>query len=298
MPRTTPKPTKASDPDRQVITAWMTSGNPMHDFSASMIHMRDWDAHNEHYLCGDISQMSSPRIAETRCAAVDRFLTNPELQHANWLLMIDADMEFEPDTLSKMMRFADPEKVPILGAYTHGGYPGRGSRVFPTIYHLDKDEVGLLTKTWRGPVPRNALFKVGGTGAAFLLMHRQVLRDMLAAFGQRRDGTPHAYPWFEETSTAAGRGYGEDITFCHRAMALGYPVHVYTGVEIRHVKPYPMDSTDYHRHLNLMHLNEIRARVESTVKDKDLRRDLLAFLEDEPMPTYYPEEGGFDDDSG
>lgn len=301
MARTTPSKKQQAnrqDPDRSVITAWMTSGNPMHDYTQSMIAMRDWDSHHEHYLVGDIAQMSSPRIAETRCSAVDKFLTSNECKNANWLLMIDADMSFEPDTLSRMMQFAKFPDVAVLGAYTHGGYPGRGSRIFPTIYHLDSDEQGLKTKTWQGPVPRNALFKVGGTGAAFLLMHRQVLADMLVAFGQRRDGTSHAYPWFEETSTSGSRGYGEDITFCHRAMALGYPVWVTSSVEIAHVKPYPMTSEDYHSYLNGLHRKELRSRIERNVEDRELRRDLLAFLDDEPMPTYYPEGGASDDDSG
>jgi hypothetical protein len=80
------------------------------------------------------------------------------------------------------------------------------------------------------------MYQVAGTGAACLLIHKSVLeqmRDFEHPRGKR--GFNDAYPWFQETEHN-GEPVGEDITFCWRAIQLGFPVYVNTAVQLGHVK--------------------------------------------------------------
>lgn len=83
--------------------------------------------------------------------------------------------------------------------------------------------------------PPNRVVQVGATGAAFLLVHRFVFVTLKEKLAHSPDGYPNPYPWFAETVTR-GRAVGEDITFCMRASACGFPVHVHTGAKVAHRK--------------------------------------------------------------
>lgn len=227
-----------------VVIAWISPGQIDHQFMDSVIGLIHYDSGSNRYITrpegGTISMISSPRIAEARSQVVERFATGfPE---ADWLLMVDADMTFGHDLLERMLEHADPEKVPVLGGLCFGG--GRGTKIFPTVYEeIEVD--GKLTLSPTPDYPRDALVKVGGTGAACMLVHRQVFAAMARpwpkGFGTHQDGTPNPYPWFVEgLSGPDGAQYGEDIAFCKRARMLGIPIHVHTGIKLGHMKRYEL----------------------------------------------------------
>jgi GT2 family glycosyltransferase len=176
---------------------------------------------------------SGPRVAAARNQVVRTFLESD----VEWLWMLDADMCFRPAVLDQLLEAADPTERPIVGGlYFHGGR----TDVWPSLYLIrdpathDGEPLHILRE-----YPDNALVKVDGTGGGCLLMHREAL----VAIGERF-GEPS--PWFMET-VHAGREFGEDITFCLRANALGIPVYVHTGVEVGHVKPFVMNAESYRR---------------------------------------------------
>jgi len=73
------------------------------------------------------------------------------------------------------------------------------------------------------------VIRIGGCGAGCLLAHRGVL----AAIRRDAGGAPC---WFDEIRN--GRClYGEDLSFCLRAAAAGFPLHADTGAQAGHVKP-------------------------------------------------------------
>ncbi len=80
-----------------------------------------------------------------------------------------------------------------------------------------------------GQYPADALVKVAGTGAAFLLIHRTALDKI------RARGFNETFPFFQETEMH-GQPVGEDVTFCLRALACNLPIHVNTAVKIGHHK--------------------------------------------------------------
>jgi len=186
---------------------------------------------------GRVTRYSSANISNARNGIVKQFL---EKSTAEWLLMIDADMNFTPDTVDALLDVASKDKAPVVGGLCFGTHDGV---LFPTLYDFRPDDDGVL-KTYRyDEFPDNAMFQVGGTGAAFLLIHRNVLVAVEAkAFSK-------TFPWFEETS---GELYkmgptpvGEDVTFCLRVQLAGFPVFVHTGVEIGHHKSVVLTAEQY-----------------------------------------------------
>jgi hypothetical protein len=198
---------------------------------------------------GSIELLTGPRVAEGRSQIVDTFLTDPIYKNVDWLFMIDSDMTFEQDSLCQLLGHAysgnRKAKARKPDCYIIGGlcFAGGRSQMYPTIY------AGAIRKAFDGldqvvpePVkeyPRNSLIKVLATGAAFMLVHRQVLQHMAKPFpdGFSTDahGQPNPHPWFVE-GLSKGVQFGEDIAFCMRASSLGYPTYVHTGVRTGHIK--------------------------------------------------------------
>lgn len=143
----------------------------------------------------------------------------------DWLLMLDADMTFRPDLPDALVAAADPVSAPIVGALAFGIDDGV---LFPTLYDLVDDD-GALRWVRYNDFPPDTLWRVGGTGAAALLIHRRALEAIAAA------GFNPVWPWFQETAVS-GQRVGEDLTFSLRAAACEIPVHVHTGIAVGHQK--------------------------------------------------------------
>jgi GT2 family glycosyltransferase len=171
---------------------------------------------------------SGPNIAGPRNEAVARFLTE---YRAPWLLMVDTDMVFTPDTLDRLVAAADPKERPIMGGLCYA--ETNDGEIRPTLYELAPDQSGdgSIAFAWYDVWPENAPFHVGATGTACLLVHRTVFERVASGFGK----VDRVWPWFRE-STNGRRRLGEDLTFCIRAGLAGIPIYVHTGVQVGHMK--------------------------------------------------------------
>jgi len=216
-------------------------------FSRSLTMLLVRDARTKQRVIGQLDQESSANISTGRCDIVRRFLAHPDKPH--WLWMVDSDMSFGVDILDRLLLAADPRSRPIVGGLCFGVRPRKVNGVecfnevgatvleaFPTIYK--PSEGGMVP--WFD-YPRDTVVHAFSTGAACLLMHR----DMLADRRWRADG--HPLPWFRE-STMGDRVVSEDQFFCIKAGGLGFPVHVNTGAQTGHVKPVVIDETFYDEH--------------------------------------------------
>jgi hypothetical protein len=222
-------------------------------FCDSLTRLIRHDAQGPGYVVntfgGLIATQTGPRVAEARSQVCDQFLGN--YPGSDWLLMLDSDMTFDPDLVEQLVAHAHPERVPILGGLCFAG--GRSHRMFPTIYREVESEDGVTV----APVmdyPRDRLLKVGATGGACLLIHRQVLVAMAhpypKGFGTLADGRKNPYPWFVEGLTGArGEPLGEDVSFCRKARMLGIPTHVHTGIKLGHVKAFELDEAEFDRYV-------------------------------------------------
>lgn len=177
-------------------------------------------------------EYSSANISHARNELVRRFLAGS----AAWLLLIDSDMNFDPDLVDALLHNASPDRAPIVGGLCFGI---NDDVLFPTLYHLIKDDDDqLATVKHQGPIPENTMFQVAATGAACLLVHRSVLEAVEA------HGFNQTFPWFQEMEMF-GRPCGEDFTFCLRAGQLGFPVYVNTAVEVGHHKSSLLTAAKY-----------------------------------------------------
>lgn len=233
-----------------VVLAWLFPRDVSGWFCHSIADLMRWDAQGPGHVCGPkggfICLSSGPRVAEARNQIVDKFAE--EYPDTEWLLMLDSDMTFEADIVEKMLAVANPETVPILGALAFAA-AGDHFGAFPTIYK-EVEVNGSIFVDRVEEYPRDALVKVGATGGAGLLIHRNVLATMSQpwpkGFGTREDGTPNPYPWFSEgLVNKDGKPLGEDIAFCRRASMLGIPVHVDTRIKMGHMKTYELNEDYY-----------------------------------------------------
>lgn len=225
-----------------IAVGWCSAGSVDAHFCDSITGSLLWDrVSGGDRLWGTIGLQGGPRIVELRSQIVDSFLTSPALYHrahdkrAEWLVMIDADMKWDPDAIHRLVDSAKANKCKIMGGLCIGG--GYSSQ-FPTLYRCLREGDDLTVERieeW----PEGAVVKVDATGAAFLAVHADVFRAMAKVYATLPDGSPEPHPWFIE-GRRKGAQFGEDIGFCMRARALGFDVMVDTSVEIGHMKRFEM----------------------------------------------------------
>lgn len=197
------------------------------EFCLSLFDMLAYDVAHNHHIRGQIPRMSGANVTTSRNAIVRRFLAEPGLTH---LLFIDSDMVFERDTLDRLL-FAD---APIVSGLCFGQrYHDNGLSFFTVMFR--RDDSGFYRVE---DYPDNQVIDVDAVGAACLLIRREVLEDL-------EELHPDPWPWFAEEATPDGGIHSEDITFCLRARAAGWPVQVHTGVKLGHVKAHHVTEDVY-----------------------------------------------------
>ncbi len=183
-------------------------------------------------------------IPAARNTAVKEFLTSRD---ADWLLWVDTDMGFGPDALERLLEVADPDERPIVAglcfAQKHTQADGMGgwrTAIAPTIYDWTTTPSGEQGFLSRATYPVNKVVQCAGTGSAFILIHRGVLEAIAAE---------HGPVWYDRVPnpSAGGNLIGEDLSFCLRAGALGFPILVHTGVRTTHYKPVWLGEQDFWR---------------------------------------------------
>ena len=160
-----------------------------------------------------------------------------EETRAEWLWIVDSDMAFGADALDRLCDQAHDKERPIVGGLCFAlltDLPSGLEYPAPTLFLLS-DVPGEMLRCWDWPA--GEVCEVDATGAACLLVHRSVCEQM-------RQVHPEPWPWFREQAVDK-RPMSEDITFCLRARALGFPIHVDTSVEIDHLKLLPVNAGLY-----------------------------------------------------
>lgn len=171
----------------------------------------------------------------------------------DWLLMVDTDMGFDPDSLYKLIEVAHPERRPIVGGLcftsreiAHDGLFGFRTRPTPTIFDW-KEDPDLRVPGFMSVLmyPVNAVVRCAGTGTAFLLIHRSVFERIASTPIPGTDGVLVGPRWFDRTPDATGKLLGEDLSFCVRANLAQIPIHVHTGVKTSHFKEFWLSEEDH-----------------------------------------------------
>lgn len=239
-----------------VVLAYLHNETVSASWHESVQALRDWDEKYEHYIWGNEtgggrirSWCSSEGLVRGRNLLVKDFL---EQTSTEWLLWVDTDMGFEPDTLARMMEVADPVERPIIGALcfaqkmpftdTMGGFK---TIPIPTIYSWTREDGFRPALGY----PVNTLVRCQATGSAAILIHRSVFEKIHEKYGRR---------WYDKLPDPLREDdvIGEDLSFCLRAGTCGIPVYVHTGIRTTHHKPIWVNEQDYWNHMLAPPANE------------------------------------------
>lgn len=216
-------------------------------FHTAMHTLERYDMnHGGHIMkLGDTMEFASgPLVSAARNHLALAFLGHPK--HPEWQWMIDPDHVFAPNILERLLEVADPQTAPIVGALCFMG--GSSGRVEPTLRRLVSNDPPVYETIWNYPM--DSLVEVDATGASCLLVHRSVYETLFA--NPRYHDSIH--PFFQETvielppGHPSGRrslNYGEDVTFCMRARAAGFPIYIHTGIQAPHMKYQLIDHHAY-----------------------------------------------------
>jgi hypothetical protein len=144
----------------------------------------------------------------------------------DYLLFIDADINFEPEHIIRLMAWgSDPKKGIVAGV------PRTRSTTKTYIATLDEED-GQLTMDSMG------LVRAKRVATAFMLVRREVFTQMTEAhpewvyMDQRVDGMVPCLFDFMLTD----EGYiGEDYLFCDRARELGFEVWIDPTIKLGHM---------------------------------------------------------------
>jgi GT2 family glycosyltransferase len=225
--------------DGSVCLAYVHPNEVAHSWHQSVLDLVGWDlAHEQRLMRGGVLAMrcGTDGLVKARNDVARRFLAGD----AEWLFVVDTDMGFGPDTVDRLIAAADPVERPIVGALCFAqreveqdGMSGFRCEPRPTI--IDWVEVdGGRQFAGRADWEPGSLVQCAATGMACVVIHRSVVETI-----GREHGT-----WYDRIPTADGL-LGEDVSFCVRAGAAGFPVHVDTSVTTTHLKQFWLSEQDY-----------------------------------------------------
>jgi len=186
-------------------------------------------------------------ITRSRNTLVSQFLGTPQATH---LLFIDADISFEPRQVYEMLRF-DQEFVggiyPLKVIDWSDAAVKRAATIRETFQAAPLLYVGtLLNGSDRETEGR---FSTGiYCGGGFMLLKRQVIERMIAAYPETRYKSVHAYSNAKATDNYAlfdclidketGAYISEDFAFCQRWRDIGGKIWLDTEGKLTHIGSY------------------------------------------------------------
>lgn len=158
-------------------------------------------------------------------ASRDTLATLAVTKEFDYVLWLDSDMVFKPDTLIRMMDTLQKNDLDILTGLCFRRVPP----YTPTLFDKLEMDGGNCIHTEFDEIPEE-LFEVGGCGFAAVLMKTDVFLDVSAKFGAM--------------FTPIGSN-GEDASFCMRARECGYKIYCDPKIVIGHVGNIVVDDVFY-----------------------------------------------------
>jgi hypothetical protein len=222
-----------------IAAGFLTDGRPALVFMQSMIQTLLLDQHSGGHIIGENGsyipkQAHAVEIPKGRNEIVAAMLDKSK---AEWLWMVDSDMGFAPPTPYELVASAESAGAKVMGAlcFAHksDGTSDLGARRYrpcPTLYRFAvDDETGFSGLLPMFDYPRDEVVEVDATGMACVVIHRSVLEQIRAKWGD---------VWFSQIPKPENNDalFGEDVSFCLRCGLLDVPLFVDTAVKTTHDK--------------------------------------------------------------
>jgi hypothetical protein len=223
-------------PQPHVAVAYLHPGEVSAAFSMSLLKLMLHETFRAGFPPLVIAnRCASGNIVAGRNEVAQQFLDGTSVE---WLLFVDSDMGFAPDSVEKLIASAHPKDRPVVGGLCFavkrtGTDPDTHAERFacaPTVYvwREFEDRAGFQVVE---DYERDAMVLTSATGAAFVLIHRTVLEAIREAYGDHWfDRIPHEKP------RPHGTLFSEDMSFSIRVAGVDCPMYVNTAVKTCHDK--------------------------------------------------------------
>jgi hypothetical protein len=212
---------------------------PTYDFkiyiqTASSLSALQDEARSRKIDCATFFFPGDPVVQRVRNACVAKFLSSKQFSH---MLFVDADVEFSPKTVMRMIKFDMPV---TCAAYPKKAYRSEKMRGFAPrdldhhhraslSYVVTFEDPDVMEGKAKPPPAPHGFAKVTSAGGGLLLIRRDALQTMIERFPELRYRPSGGY--YVTSPEIAGNWYGffdplvlestrefaaEDVAFCHR----------------------------------------------------------------------------------
>ena len=171
-------------------------------------------------------------LSKQRNRVVKQFLDGTK---SDWLLLIDSDEQLSVEAFDKLLETAHDKERPVVAGLVFAGFGIEGApypKPVPAIFQDAPEGFLPLYK-----YDKNSVFEIDAAGTGCLLIHRSVLEKMRET-ADKNQGPDWCWFW---DGPVDGNWIGEDLLFCRRIRALGFPIYVNTGAVLPHQKSYWLD---------------------------------------------------------
>jgi hypothetical protein len=171
-------------------------------------------------------------LSKQRNRVVKQFLDGTK---SDWLLLIDSDEQLTLEAFDKLLETAHDKERPVVAGLVFAGFGIEGApypKPVPAIFQDAPEGFLPLYK-----YDKDSVFEIDAAGTGCLLIHRSVLEKMRET-ADANQGTDWCWFW---DGPVDGNWIGEDLLFCRRIRALGFPIYVNTGAILPHQKSYWLD---------------------------------------------------------
>jgi hypothetical protein len=172
----------------------------------------------------EIFSISSSDLPESRT----RLLMRAIQWQARYLLWLDSDHVFPPDTLFRLLKHA----LPVVGC----NQPRRSEPTGPVA--VKRNDKGEMEHVWTTEALAKAgtVEEVWHVGLALCLMDMQILH-LVKAHVEKGVGWAHWEPFDRKRDPASGARMGEDVAFFRELTAAGVKVYIDHGLswEVGHI---------------------------------------------------------------
>lgn len=176
-------------------------------------------------------------LSKQRNRVVKQFLDGTK---SDWLLLIDSDEQLSLEAFDKLLETAHDKERPVVAGLVFAGFGIEGApypKPVPAIFQDAPEGFLPLYK-----YDKDSVFEIDAAGTGCLLIHRSVLEKMRET-ADANQGTDWCWFW---DGPLDGNWIGEDLLFCRRIRALGFPIYVNTGAILPHQKSYWLDERHHY----------------------------------------------------
>ena len=144
-------------------------------------------------------------------------------------LWLDSDMTFEPDLMEKLSATMD-EGYDLVSALYFTRKPPHRPVIYDGCRTFKQDGVARSAAIVYDNYPENAVFEIEACGFGGVMCSVELMKNIREKFG---------------TPFSPIHGFGEDLSFCIRAMNLGAKMVCNSSIKMGHIASYIINEEKY-----------------------------------------------------